>query len=93
MQLAFLLLVLVIAELVVSVWLLARHKLYLSQIEDLKAMVDKNESVSPAEDAPELPDNSTLAVQALASAVEVANNATPEEVEQAKAILSALGIE
>lgn len=88
MQLAFLLLVLVIAELVVSVWLLARHKLYLSQIEDLKAMVDKNESVSPVEDAPELPD-----LFSLASAAEVAKNATPEEVEQAKAILSALGIE
>lgn len=84
MEAAVLLLVFVFVECALSIWLVARHREYLRRIgkmeDSMKALASVREGVES------LPvDNDLINLQKLTSA------ATPEQLEQAKAILDLLG--
>ena len=91
MELALVLVLLVIAEIVVSVWMLARHKSYLKRVSRLEKNVRKMAEVlhDLAKDTPNDVDSNPLAGQDLASLVA---QATPEDVQKAHDILAAMGL-
>lgn len=88
MALALVLLLLVIVELVISVWLLARHRDYLGRIRDMEAKVEvlnepKDMAVETASEPVAVPTQDLSALVA---------QATPEDIEQARRVLESLGI-
>ena len=87
MELALLLLMLVIVELVLTVWLLARHRQYLGRIRTVE---EKLKDVNRLEDA-----SPAQSVETPAQAVDMSSllaQATPEDMAAAAAILEKLGI-
>lgn len=87
MELALLLLLLVIVELVLTVWLLAKHRQYLMRIRTMEEKikdVNRLEGETPAQ-----------SVETPAQAVDMSAllaQATPEDMVAAAAILEKLGI-
>lgn len=84
MELAIILILLVIAELVVSVWLLARHKDYLRRLRVMENRV--NDVVTDKGASGERLADGSQTVEDLVS------RATPEDIEQARQVLAALGL-
>lgn len=83
MELALLLVILVIAELVVSVWILARHKAWNKRVSRLERNARKMAEVlaDMASDKDDGISNDSSVEQDLASLVA---SATPEDIEQAQ---------
>lgn len=84
MELALILILLVVAELVVSVWMLARHKDYLRRVKVLENRVDglAKDTLVSGERLADRPEDVASLVQ----------RATPEDIAQAQQILAALGL-
>jgi hypothetical protein len=91
MELALLLLLLVLAELVVSVWMLARHKLYLQRVAKLENNVKKMAEVL-ADLASEDEQPTTTVDLGGKSVSELVAKATPDDIAQAQEILAKLGV-
>lgn len=91
MELALILVILVIAELVVSVWMLAKHKTWDKRVSRLERNARKMAEVlaDMASDKDADISGGTANEQDLASIVA---SATPEDIEQAQKVLAALGI-
>lgn len=98
MELAFLLIVLVIAELVLTVFLLARHKMYNKNIEALSKRclrLERNvkklaEVINDMSNGVNIEDG----IQGVTadSLSDLVASATPEDIEQANEILKKLGV-
>lgn len=91
MELALILVLIVIAELIVTVWMLARHKTYLKKVSRLERNVRKMAEVlaDMASDKDAGISDDTASEQDLVSLVA---SATPEDIEQAQKVLAALGL-
>ena len=91
MELALILVLLVIAELVVSVWMLAKHKQYMKRVTRLERNVRKLAEVMQdmASDKDAVVQSGADNQQDLASLVA---KATPDDIEQAQKVLAALGL-
>lgn len=84
MEAALLLLFFVIVEMALTVWLLARHAQYMRRIGRLESMVDAEKRRHI--EVPSQEDDSKADVSDLIA------NATPEDMEQARQVLAALGL-
>lgn len=95
MELALLLVLLVIVELAVTVWLLARHKSYLKRVSKLeKNLVKLAEVLKDYEQVPETQTVYNPAAPAAGSSLaDLVSKATPEDLEQAHKILASMGFE
>lgn len=91
MELALFLVILVIAELIVSVWMLAKHKSWNKRVSRLERNARKMAEVlaDMASDKDDGISNGSSTESDLASLVA---SATPEDIEQAQKVLAALGI-
>lgn len=100
MELALLLIVLVIAELVLTVWFLARQKGYIADLKALTGVVQTLEHDVTLLGEGGLLDSGTAhgaasdGTQAVASnsLQDLVSQATPEDLEKAQAILKSLGL-
>lgn len=98
MELAFLLIVLVIAELVLTVFLLARHKMYNKNIEGLSKRclrLERNvkklaEVINDMSNGVNIEDG--LQGATADSLSDLVTAATPEDIEKANEILKQLGV-
>lgn len=98
MELALTLVLLVIAELVISVWLLSRHKQYLDRIgflegrvRDLDNDIEMLTSLQSHKSTDAVETNKVTAGND-ASIASLVSQATPEDIQQAAAVLKALGV-
>ena len=95
MELALLLVLLVIVEWAVTVWLLARHKSYLQRVKKVEKNLVKLAEV--LRDYEQVSETETVyapaAPAAGASLADLVSKASPEDLEQAHKILSAMGFE
>lgn len=96
MELAVILVLLVIVELVVSVWMLARHKLYLREIGTMRDELDQAQlfysSLAAGKDdtsAGYAPDAERVSGTSVADLV---SQASAEDLAQAQQLLTALGV-
>lgn len=91
MELAILLILLVLVELVITVWLLAKHREYLRRVHVMESRIDGwCENVDSCNCGHSCAREPLAAPSADVS--ELVKHATPEDIEQARQVLAALGL-